>query len=202
MFSKSLIEYTENHLIESKVHLLKNTAVKSVQKDSIIVQDKNKQMHTIPYGKLCLIFGLLVWATGNTPREIVSDLIKQLPQNEQNQRLLNFNIRRGLVVSDYLKVKGCDDVFALGDASATRWAPTAQVASGQGRYLASYFNQLGRNYDQSYDEVYETVGPFNYNHLGSLAYIGADRAIADLPGGIKSTGLITHFVWRSAYLSK
>jgi NADH:ubiquinone reductase (non-electrogenic) len=106
MFSKSLIEYTEKHLMDSNIELLKNTAVKKVEKDHIIVQDKNKELHKINYG-------LLVWATGNTPRPVVSDLIKALPANEQNQR-------RGLVVDDFLRVKGARNIFALGDASATK----------------------------------------------------------------------------------
>jgi NADH:ubiquinone reductase (non-electrogenic) len=83
--------------------------------------DAKKNLVTIPYG-------LMVWATGNMPRAVVSELIKKLPDNVQNQR-------RGIVVDDNLKVKGCDGIYALGDATATRWAPTAQVASGQGRCI-------------------------------------------------------------------
>jgi NADH:ubiquinone reductase (non-electrogenic) len=185
MFSKSLIDYTEKHLTDSKIELLKNTAVKKVEKDHIVVQDKDMGMRQVDYG-------LLVWATGNAARGVITDLIKSLPA-EQNQR-------RGLVVTDNLKVKGASNIFALGDATATRWAPTAQVASGQGRYLARIFNELGQNPN---DEalVLESLGPFTYLHAGTLAYVGSDKAIADLPGGIKSSGLLTHFLWRSAYLS-
>jgi NADH:ubiquinone reductase (non-electrogenic) len=177
MFSKSLIDYTENHLVHSKINLLKNTSVQKVEQTMITVKDKEKNIHEIPYG-------LLVWATGNTPRDLVSKFIKALPPTAQNQR-------RGLVVSDNLKVAGCEGVFALGDASATRWAPTAQVASGQGRFLASVFNKIGEDYNVTESEILESVGPFNYNHLGSLAYIGADRAIADFPGGVESKGVLT-----------
>ncbi|KAJ3369455.1 hypothetical protein HDU91_007199, partial [Kappamyces sp. JEL0680] len=186
MFSKSLIEYTEKHLIDSKVELLKNTAVKKVEKDHIIVQDKNKELKKVDYG-------LLVWATGNAPRPVVSDLIKALPPTEQNQR-------RGLVVDDFLRVKGAQNMYALGDATATRWAPTAQVASGQGKYLAKVLNEVGQNTPEQ--AIEEIVGPFTYRHMGSLAYVGSDKAIADLPGGIQSSGIVTHFFWRSAYLSE
>ncbi|KAJ3276132.1 NADH:ubiquinone oxidoreductase [Terramyces sp. JEL0728] len=187
MFSKSLIEYTENHLARSDITLMKNTAVKTVEKDHIVVLNSKKELETIPYG-------LLVWATGNTPRPVVSNFIKSLSPTEQN-------LRRGIVVDDFLKVKGCNWVFSLGDASATKYAPTAQVASGEGRYLAKMFNALGQDPKQDLERAKEMVGPFNYEHMGSLAYIGSDRAIADLPFGIKSTGVLTHFFWRSAYLS-
>ncbi|KAJ3324893.1 NADH:ubiquinone oxidoreductase [Boothiomyces sp. JEL0866] len=187
MFSKSLIEYTEKHLARSDITLMKNTAVKAVEKDHIVVSNSKKELETIPYG-------LLVWATGNTPRPVVSNFIKSLPPTEQNQR-------RGIVVDEFFKVKGCSWVYSLGDASATKYAPTAQVASGEGRYLAKLFNALGQDPKQDFERAKEVVGPFNYEHMGSLAYIGSDRAIADLPFGIKSTGLLTHFFWRSAYLS-
>ena len=72
----------------------------------IIVVNAQNETEVVPYG-------LLVWATGNTARPVVSDLIKQLPNNVQNQR-------RGLVVDESLQVKGCDGIYALGDASATK----------------------------------------------------------------------------------
>ena len=48
------------------------------------------------------------------------------------------------------------------------------------------------------------VRPFQYSHQGSLAYIGSERAIADLPifnGNIASGGVATYLFWRSVYLS-
>ena len=49
--------------------------------------------------------------------------------------------------------------------------------------------------------------PFEYSHQGSLAYIGSDKAVADLPFGFKggnvaAGGQLTYYFWRSAYLSK
>ena len=93
-------------------------------------------------------------------------------------------------------------MYCLGDASATKWAPTAQVAVKQGKYLASFFNDLGNFTQQDIEKTKAAVGPFSYEHFGTLAYIGSDKAIADFPGGIKMRGMLTYFVWRSAYLSK
>lgn len=101
--------------------------------------------------------------------------------------------RRGIVVDDCLRVKGTQDVWALGDASATTWAPTAQVASKQGKYLASLFNSQRASLTEA--------EPFTYEHAGTLAYIGNDEAIADLPGGWRVGGALTYYFWRSAYLS-
>ncbi|KAI8920844.1 pyridine nucleotide-disulfide oxidoreductase-domain-containing protein [Powellomyces hirtus] len=196
-FSKELITYTEKHFAEAKMSILSNTMVKEVKQKELVVQNPQKEIEHIPYG-------LLVWATGNTARPVVADLIKKLSPALQNQR-------RGLVVDEYLKVKGVDDVYALGDASATKWAPTAQVASKQGVYIAGIFNQLGRiNADrhaimadgQDPNVVAaQRIKPFDYEHLGALAYIGSDKAIADLPGNVHIGGALTFWFWRSAYLN-
>ena len=100
---------------------------------------------------------------------------------------------------------GADDsIFAIGDCTASSYAPTAQVASQQGAYLARQFQQLAKKDAleaqlaglQQAQETEETakekesltrqleklkLRPFHYSHQGSLAYIGSEKAIADLP---------------------
>jgi NADH:ubiquinone reductase (non-electrogenic) len=133
---------------------------------------------------------------------------------------------------------------SLGDCSATKYAPTAQVASQQGAYLARLFNTMARTNALETDIASLKAGPatperqealarkqkelsrvklmkpFEYSHqgssnsirradyhLGSLAYIGSDKAIADLPfgfsgGNVAAGGQMTYYFWRSAYLSR
>ncbi|KAJ1567401.1 NADH:ubiquinone oxidoreductase [Cladochytrium tenue] len=180
-FSKELIEYTEKQFAENKVTILNNTMVKEVRQKEVLVFNKNKELESIPYG-------LLVWATGNTARPLVADLMKKLPADIQN-------LRRGLVTDDWLVVKGVPDrsIYAVGDASATKWAPTAQVASRQGTFLADHFARLHALRPEQDRMAADGVPPeavldklpqFSYKHLGSLAYIGSEKAIADLPGNV------------------
>jgi NADH:ubiquinone reductase (non-electrogenic) len=120
---------------------------------------------------------------------------------------------------------------SLGDCSATKYAPTAQVASQQGTYLARLFNTMAVTNALEADidalkvkpETEEVTAalagktkqlskvklmkPFEYSHQGSLAYIGSDKAVADLPfgfqgGNVAAGGQLTYYFWRSAYLSK
>jgi NADH:ubiquinone reductase (non-electrogenic) len=131
------------------------------------------------------------------------------------------NIRRGLAVDDWLKMSGTQDIFALGDATATKYAPTAQAAAQQGKYLARVFAQL--NAIEKYEAGIESaaseeektklarklqkakdIKPFHYSHQGSLCYIGSDKAIADVPfgpGNLAAGGVATFAFWRSAYIS-
>ena len=128
-FSKQLINYTESQFKENKIDVLTRTMVKDVKERSVVVQDANKEIREIPYG-------LLVWATGNTSRDITRNLMGKLPQAQTQ--------RRGIVVDDYLSMIGADGIYAVGDCTATSYAPTAQVASQQGMYLAQMFGKLGQ----------------------------------------------------------
>ena len=59
------------------------------------------------------------------------------------------------------------------------------MASQQGEYLAKRLNGLARH-----PEVADA--PFNYRHLGQLAYIGGESAAVDLGGGHNISGWGTH----------
>ena len=128
-FSKQLIQYTESTFKENKIDVLTRTMVKDVGERSVTVQDASKETREIPYG-------LLVWATGNTSREITRKLMGKLPAAQTQ--------RRGIVVDDYLNMTGAEGIYAIGDCTATQYAPTAQVASQQGMYLAGMFQKLGQ----------------------------------------------------------
>jgi NADH:ubiquinone reductase (non-electrogenic) len=205
-FSKQLIDYTESTFKEQRISIHTKTMVKEVNEKEIIVQGPNGEKDVMPYG-------LLVWATGNTSVPLVKNLMTKLPETQ--------NVRRGLAVDDWLKMSGTNDIFALGDATATKYAPTAQVAAQQGKYIARVLSQLhhvevlseqienAKNVEEKEKKLRKLkkaadIKPFHYSHQGSLCYVGSDKAIADLPfgsGNLASGGVATYAFWRSAYVS-
>ncbi|KAG5642266.1 hypothetical protein DXG03_003343, partial [Asterophora parasitica] len=219
MFSKQLIDYTESTFKESKIDIMTKTMVKEVKPNSVVLQMPDKSMKELPCG-------MVVWAGGNKGRKVTQDLMAKFPAEQTN--------RRGIVVDDYLRMKGADGIYAIGDCSATSYAPTAQVASQQGAYLARMLVQMAKKDvlenklettevqeakvadDEERKHLAEEANvargqlakvklrPFHYSHQGSLAYIGSEKAIADLPfmnGNFASGGVATYLFWRSAYLS-
>ncbi|KAJ2789969.1 NADH:ubiquinone oxidoreductase, partial [Coemansia guatemalensis] len=90
---------------------------------------------------------------------------------------------RGLIIDDHLRVKGVRDIWALGDCTVSKYAPLAQVASQQGKWLAQALNQMGADNAQTdaFNRMENSVKPFKYMSNGSLAYIGGERAIAEIP---------------------
>ncbi|KAL2760892.1 hypothetical protein ACRALDRAFT_1026089 [Sodiomyces alcalophilus JCM 7366] len=222
-FSRQLIEYTENTFKEEKIEVLTKTMVKNVTDKTVEAvatrPDGTKETITIPYG-------LLVWATGNAVRPIVKDLISKIPAQKDS--------RRGLAVNEYLVVQGTRDIWAVGDCAVAGYAPTAQVAAQEGNFLARLFNNMARTeiLEDRIHELSSTLNlkpgtdsaeaareieecerklrrikdikPFHYTHQGSLAYIGSEKAVADVSwwnGNIASGGRMTYLFWRSAYLS-
>ena len=224
MFSKNLIDYTEQTFREETIEIRTKTMVKNVTESYIEAEfvdaSGKKVLEKIPYG-------LLVWATGNALRPLVKDLMSQIPAQKDS--------RRGLAVNEYLVVKGTENIWAVGDCAVANYAPTAQVASQEGSFLARLFNQMAKTEQieselaelseeqgsapnkETRDVVFEQIkdlqkrlrrvkqmGPFEYSHQGSLAYIGSEKAVADiswLTGNLATGGQLTYFFWRSAYLS-
>ncbi len=224
MFSKQLIEYTEKTFNEEKITIRTKTMVKNVTERYIEAEsngpDGSKILEKIPYG-------LLVWATGNAVRPVVKDLMSQIPAQKDS--------RRGLAVNEYLVVKGTENIWAVGDCAVANYAPTAQVASQEGAFLARLLNQMAKAEaietelralsevqekaptKEARDDAFAKIkdwqkrlrrvrhmGPFEYSHQGSLAYIGSEKAVADiswLTGNFATGGTLTYFFWRSAYLS-
>ncbi|CAF1683327.1 unnamed protein product, partial [Didymodactylos carnosus] len=56
---------------------------------------------------------------------------------------------------------------------------TAQVATQEGRYVADLLNYMAHPTTTTTSERFK---PFNYTHLGSLAYVGGDAAVIDFSG--------------------
>ncbi|KAG6130472.1 hypothetical protein E4U12_004172 [Claviceps purpurea] len=221
-FSKQLIDYTENTLREEKIDIKTKTMVKRVTETTVEAEisrpDGGKERIEIPYG-------LLVWATGNAVRPIVKDLMSRIPAQKDS--------RRGLAVNEYLVVQGARDIWAIGDCAVAGYAPTAQVASQEGNFLGRLFNNMARteNHEARIQELssqmnlqagnsaetaheierlekqlrkIKDIKPFKYSHQGSLAYIGSEKAVADVSwwnGNLATGGSLTYLFWRSAYLS-
>ncbi|THH16304.1 hypothetical protein EW146_g4320 [Bondarzewia mesenterica] len=206
MFSKRMIEYTESTFKESKIDILTKTMVKEIKEKSVVLQMPDKSIKEVPVG-------MVVWAGGNKARSISVDLMNKLSSAQTN--------RRGITVDENLRMAGTDgSIYAFGDCTASSYAPTAQVAQQQGAYVARIFAQLAKR-DRIREELataegkeaewlqkqlarFDKTRPFSYSHQGSLAYIGSDKAIADLVvfnQKFASSGVATYLFWRSAYLS-
>lgn len=98
-------------------------------------------------------------------------------------------------VDEFCKVKGVDDVYAVGDIAfmSTEKYPqghpqVAQVALQMGKYLADVLSK-----PESQPK------PFKYKDKGSMATIGRNRAVVDM-GKIHMSGRLAWFSWLFIHL--
>ncbi|KAH6882988.1 hypothetical protein BKA58DRAFT_416844 [Alternaria rosae] len=224
MFSKQLIDYTEKTFKEETITIRTKTMVKNVTPKFIEAEstgpDGKKQLEKIPYG-------LLVWATGNALRPIVKDLINQIPAQKDSRRGLAVN--EYLVVKGTENVWAVGDCAVANYAPTAQVAAQegaflarmfnnmAKTSDIEGELAELSVAQEKAPGKEARDKVFgeikalqqrlrriKSIGPFEYSHQGSLAYIGSEKAVADISwfsGNIASGGTITYIFWRSAYLS-
>jgi NADH dehydrogenase len=101
------------------------------------------------------------------------------------------------VVNEFNQIKGYENIFAIGDVALmiTPENPkgdpmVAQVAIQQGRLLAKNFENI---------KTGKSLLPFKYKDKGSMATIGRNKAVVDLPGW-KFQGWFAWFVWMFIHL--
>ncbi|TXK52157.1 NAD(P)/FAD-dependent oxidoreductase [Pontibacter qinzhouensis] len=122
----------------------------------------------------------LIWAAG-----VSGALVDGLPAE---------SVERGrILVNPFSQVIGFNNIFAIGDIAfmKTEKYPrghpgVAQPAMQQGKLLAKNLRRLIKG---------EKLEPFEYLDKGSLAIIGRNRAVADLPGNLHLSGFFAWIIW-------
>lgn len=209
-FNKQLVTYAIDTLEREQIDIMTQTMVTGADAEKVYAT------RTLPNGEkqpIELPYGLFVWAGGTGVRQVIRDLFTVIPEQSKQ--------RRGLKVDEYLRVHGVEDVWAVGDCADAGLAPTAQVAGQEGYYVGQLLDKLAQVDELKQQRLVATteeelkvidrharrlaeLPQFKYSHQGSLAYIGSEKALADLTYKGKNyslSGTITYIFWRSAYLS-
>ncbi|WP_420576877.1 NAD(P)/FAD-dependent oxidoreductase [Ekhidna sp.] len=122
----------------------------------------------------------VIWAAG-----VKGNIIDGLPAE---------SVMKGrILVDEYNQVKGHDYVFAVGDVAMmeTKDFPNghpmmAPVAMQQGEHLAGNLKRLFSD---------KPLKPFKYLDKGSMATIGRNKAVVDMPGGLHFKGFFAWLIW-------
>jgi NADH:ubiquinone reductase (H+-translocating) len=172
---EELGRYAERKLRERKVEVIKGPRVANYDGMVVTLSDGT----SIPAATL-------IWTAGVKP----SPAITPLPFEKERGRLL---------VSEYLAVTGVPGLWAAGDCAAVPilntenfHPPTAQHGLREGVTVAK--NIEATILDRS-------LKPFHYKMMGQLASIGRHTGVA-MVFGIKFSGFIAWWFWRSVYLMK
>ena len=127
----------------------------------------------------------LVWAAG---------VIGNIPQGFTEDHLQGNRI----LVDEFNKVLDTDNVYAIGDIAvmATDENPQghpmlAPVAIQQGQLLAANFKKMFKK---------EALTPFTYFDKGTMATIGRNKAVVDMPGGMHVKGFLAWIIWMFVHI--
>ncbi len=104
-----------------------------------------------------------------------------------------------MLADPFNKVIGIEDVYAIGDTSMQTHEKEypnghpqlAQVSIQQGKLLAANLKAIAEG---------RPLKPFKYKDLGTMAVIGRNRAVCDLPHHIHFKGFIAWFLWLFVHL--
>ncbi|MEM6641757.1 MAG: NAD(P)/FAD-dependent oxidoreductase [Bacteroidota bacterium] len=156
------------YLKEMGVNVVLNTQVKGYENSIVDLGDKKLASETV------------VWAAGVQGR-ILGGIA--------GEKVFKSRIK----VDEYSRVEGRAEVFAIGDVALMQsdkypqgHPMLAPVAMQQGKHLAK--NLISRLNNKE-------MKPFNYVDKGSMATIGRNKAVVDMPGGLHIKGFFAWLVW-------
>jgi NADH dehydrogenase len=172
--SSAASQKAELYLRKLNVKILANTSVKDYDGKEVLLSDDS-----------VLNSRNLIWAAG-----VTGNKLDGLPENV-------FVHNNRVKVDRYNRVDGFENIFAVGDIAymTEKIYPkghpqVAQTAIQQAGRLASNLNNIINN---------KKLVPFHYKDLGSLATVGKNLAVADLPF-IKFQGFFAWLVWMFVHL--
>ena len=105
-------------------------------------------------------------------------------------------------VDQFNRIPGLDDVFAIGDQCLQTTDPAypnghpqvAQVAIQQAKNLAKNIKRINEGHADD-----NSLTPFKYNNLGSMATIGRNKAVVEI-GKFRSQGFFAWILWLVVHL--
>lgn len=147
--------------------------------NDVHVKSFDGELLTIDDGRVLRTRNVL-WAAG---------VIGQFPEGINPD---NFVKGRRIQTDEINKVKGYENIFAIGDVAAVvttdnpnGYPGVAQVALQQGKHLAKNLISIIQK---------QETKPFKYNDKGSMATIGRNKAVVDI-GNMKFAGFFAWLLW-------
>ena len=173
--SRKALEYLQEMGV--KVHL--NCAVKSYDGHEVLFNTGEK-----------LISKTMVWAAGVKGQPLAGLSPESIGKGQR------------ISVDEFNRVKGYDNIFAIGDAATMDGDP--QFKNGH-PMMSPPAMQQGQNLAENIKRIVnkKPLKPFRYNDQGSMATVGRNKAVVDLnvlKTHYRSQGFLAWFLWMFIHL--
>ena len=168
--SKKAQAYTEKILLKKGVKLKLGVQVTDFLNDEVYLSDGT-----------ILDARNLIWAAGISAKTFKGIDDKQYLGRGRRMKTDAFN-----------KMEGFENIYAIGDSSIM----TADPHFPQGHpQLAQVALQQANNLGKNFNKDFVNPTPFSYVDKGSMAIIGRNQAVADLPKHIFLKGFVAWAIW-------
>jgi len=154
------------------VNIWLNTFVKDYDGKTVVTNDISFEANT------------LIWSAG-----VIGSPLKNINAS--------LNKNRRIKTDEYNKIIGFDNIFAIGDVACIEsemegrgHVMLASVAGQQGNHLGKNLNNFAKN---------KQMRPFKYKDRGTMATIGRNKAVVDLPF-FQFSGWLAWFIWMFLHL--
>ena len=168
--SKKAQEYTEKALLKKGVKLKMGVFVNDFVNDEVVLSDGT-----------ILEARNLIWAAG-----VSAKTFKGIDDKEYLGR------GKRMKTDAYNKMEGFDNIYAIGDSCIMTADPNYPEGHPQ---LAQVAIQQAANLAANMNNDFQKPKPFSYVDKGSMAIIGRNEAVADLPKNIFIKGFWAWAIW-------
>ena len=168
--SKKAQAYTEKILLKKGVKLKLGVQVTDFVNDEVYLSDGT-----------ILDARNLIWAAG-----ISAKTFKGIDDKQYLGR------GRRMKTDAYNKMEGFENIYAIGDSSIMTAVPHFPQGHPQ---LAQVALQQANNLGKNFNKDFVNPTPFSYVDKGSMAIIGRNQAVADLPKHIFLKGFVAWAIW-------
>jgi NADH dehydrogenase len=174
MLHPDLSKKTEDYLKKMGVNVFVNTAVTNYDGDALVLNGKDK-----------FLTDTVIWAAG----------VKAVPPMGLDKATVLSNGR--IQVDEFMQVVGYQDIYAMGDIA---YMPCDDYPNGHPQVAPvaiSMAVQFHKNITAKTKG--KEVKKFKYVNRGSMAVVGRNKAVVELPG-FKTSGFIAWAIWMFIHL--
>ncbi len=171
--TESLSVYATEVLKRRGVELILNTRLRTASPDAAILQNGNR-----------IVTKTVVSTVPSTPHPLIESLA--LPKE-----------RGKIKVDASLRVADHDDIWAIGDCALVPIGSTGKPCPPTAQHAVRQAKTLAHNIAAQVDG--RALSEFDFGGLGKLGSLGHHCAVAEVGGGIRLSGFVAWFLWRTVY---
>ncbi|XP_065876092.1 external alternative NAD(P)H-ubiquinone oxidoreductase B3, mitochondrial-like [Euphorbia lathyris] len=168
MFDARITKFARSKFQRDGIDVKTGAMVTKISEKEVSAKDiKTGQNLSLPYG-------MVLWSTGVATRPVVQEFMKQIGQGN----------RRVLATDEWLRVEGCDDIYALGDCATINQRSVMED-------IAAIFSRADKNKNGLLDvqEFKEVIGDIcnRYPQVNIYLQKGKLKSFDDLVANAQGT---------------